>query len=279
MKEITNKRFDKERALYGEKDLTLKDCRFEGPADGESALKECRGITVDNCRFALRYPFWHNDGLTIMHSEMYDTCRAPLWYSEHIYICESKIHGVKALRECSDIKLESCDIISPEFAWFVDGVTVRKCSAQGEYMFMRSSDLHFSDFEMKGKYSFQYIENASFENCTLDTKDAFWHANNTYVKNCTVKGEYLGWYSENITFENCTIEGTQPLCYCKSLRLINCEMTSCDLAFEKSEVNASLTKPIDSIKNPLCGEIHVPSCGEIIFDEEWAKGKVIQTNS
>ena len=54
-------------------------------------------------------------------------------------------------------------------------------------MFMRSVDMHFSNFEMKGKYSFQYIENASFENCNFDTKDAFWHAKNVYVKNSTVK--------------------------------------------------------------------------------------------
>ncbi len=277
MKKIINKSFDEERALYGENDLTVTGCRFEGPADGESAFKECRSITADNCRFALRYPFWHNDGLTIRHSEMCNTCRAPLWYSEHIYICNSKIHGVKALRECSDVRLECCNIVSPEFAWSVDGVTVDKCSAEGEYMFMRSSDLHFSNFEMKGKYSFQYIEYADFENCTLDTKDAFWHASNVYVKNCIVKGEYLGWYSENITFESCTIIGAQPLCYCKGLKLINCEMHQCDLAFEKSEVDAVLTKPIDSIKNPLSGSITVPSAGEIIMDEAWACGKIIHT--
>ena len=142
-------------------------------------------------------------------------------------------------------------------------------------MFMRSSDLHFSNFEMKGKYSFQYIENAHFENCCFDTKDAFWHAHNICVRNCTIKGEYLAWYCENATFENCTIIGTQPLCYCKGLRLINCEMHGADLAFEKSEVEASITSPIISIKNPLCGTISVPSVLEIIMDEDWAKGKVV----
>ena len=275
MKIIENKIFDEERALYGQKDIRVSNCLFQGEADGESAFKECRSVEVDNCRFYLRYPFWHDDGLKISNSEMYETCRAPLWYSEHIHICNSKMHGVKALRECSDVKLGNCDIISPEFGWSVDGITVNNCSAEGEYMFMRSSDMHFSNFEMKGKYSFQYIKDAYFENCIFDTKDAFWHAHNTYVKNCTIKGEYLAWYCENVTFENCVIIGTQPLCYCKGLKLIGCEVHEGDFAFEKSEVEASITTPVISIKNPLCGTITVPSVSEIIIDEDWAKGKVI----
>lgn len=43
---IENQTFDEERALYGLKDLTVKNCRFDGPADGESAFKECRNIDV-----------------------------------------------------------------------------------------------------------------------------------------------------------------------------------------------------------------------------------------
>ena len=87
------------------------------------------------------------------------------------------------------------------------------------------------------------------------------------MKNSTIKGEYLAWYAENITFENCTITGTQPLCYCRGLRLINCRMEQADLSFEKSEVEATLTAPVISIKNPTSGHISLPSVGEIIQDD------------
>jgi hypothetical protein len=83
-----------------------------------------------------------------------------------------------------------------------------------------------------------------------------------------VKGEYLAWYCENVTFENCIIIGTQPLCYCKNLKLINCEMHETDLAFEKSEVHATITTPMISIKNPLSGKIQVPAVGEIIMNDD-----------
>ena len=95
------------------------------------------------------------------------------------------------------------------------------------------------------------------------------------MRNSVVKGEYLAWYCENVTFENCKIIGTQPLCYCKGLKLINCEMEGCDLAFERSEVEATITTPVISIKNPLCGSrITVPAVGEIIRDIEEGTGTV-----
>ena len=138
---------------------------------------------------------------------------------------------------------------------------------------LRAKNLDFKNMKFKGKYSFQYIEGSVIEGCDLDTKDAFWHAKNVVVRNSRVKGEYLAWYAENLTFENCEIIGTQPLCYCKGLKLINCSMSECDLSFEKSEVEATLTTHVDSIKNPVSGSIKVPSVGEII-DEYSTKCKI-----
>lgn len=48
---IENQRFDGERALYGKKNLTVKHCQFDGPADGESAFKECENIKVEDTFF------------------------------------------------------------------------------------------------------------------------------------------------------------------------------------------------------------------------------------
>ena len=266
MKLIENKTFDEERALYESSDVCVKACRFEGKADGESALKESRDVIVENCFWDLRYPFWHDTGLTVKDTELTVNCRAPLWYSSNITIENSKLHGVKALRECCDVVIRGSDIISPEFGWSVDRVRIESSRAEGEYFMMRSSELTFTDVEFRGKYSFQYIKDAVFENCRLYTKDAFWHARNVTVKNSIVEGEYLAWYAENITFENCKIVGTQPLCYCRGLKLINCEMIDADLAFERSDVEATLTSPVISIKNPKRGFIKLPSVGEIITD-------------
>lgn len=208
------------------------------------------------------------------NTELTELCRAAFWYSGNIEITESKLHGVKAMRECTDVTIRKSDIVSPEFGWSVHNIRVEDSAAAGEYFMMRSSDIAFKDVEFTGKYSFQYVENAVIKNCVLHTKDAFWHAKNVVIRNCVVEGEYLAWYAEDITFENCKISGTQPFCYCKNLKLVNCEMLDADLSFEKSEVEAELTAPILSIKNPKSGCIKVPSVGELILDDPEAKCEV-----
>ncbi len=274
MKIVENQIFDEERALYGEADVLVRDCAFDGSADGESALKECRDVRAERCLFNLRYPFWHDSGLAIRDSEMTEKCRAALWYSERVEITDSRLHGIKALRECSDVRMRNCEVVSPEFGWSVRGIEMQDCTAESEYFMMRSDHLYFRGVRMKGKYSFQYITDSVFEHCVFDTKDAFWHAKNVVVRDSVVKGEYLAWYCENVTFENCRIIGTQPLCYCKNLRLIDCEMIDTDLAFERSEVEATVTTPVCSIKNPLRGHITAPAVGELIRDMDGAAGVV-----
>jgi len=275
MKIIENQILDGERALYGSSDLTVKGCRFDGPADGESAFKESDNVTVKDSYFNLRYPFWHVRGLDIDSSELTYKCRAALWYSENIRICNTKLHGIKALRECRDATITASSIISPEFGWSVKGLKLINSTAESEYFLMRSSDIVLKDFRLKGKYSFQYVENCTVNDSELNTKDAFWHARNVTVRDSVITGEYLAWYSEDLTFINCTIKGTQPFCYCKGLKLIDCRMIDCDLAFERSDVEATITTPVVSIKNPLSGHIFAPSAGEIIRDIPEAGGEVI----
>ena len=278
MKEIKNQIFDSERALYESEDVYVTDCRFEGEADGESALKESRNVGVLGCYFDLRYPFWHDTVLSVKDSEFTENCRAPFWYSSEITIENSKLHGTKALRECSNVKISECDIASAEFGWSVDGVRMADTRAEGEYFMMRSSGLEFSSVELFGKYSFQYITDAVFENCIFNTKDAFWHAKGVTVRNSVVNGEYLAWYAEDITFENCKISGTQPFCYCRGLKLINCEMNGADFSFEKSDVEATLTSPVISIKNPKSGFIKLPYAEEIIIDSEKSDCVITETD-
>ena len=100
MKTIENKVFDEERALYGSFHISLKKCSFDGPADGESALKESGDIIAEDCFFNLRYPFWHDDKVVIKNSYLTEACRAAFWYSKDIDISNTKLHGIKALREC-----------------------------------------------------------------------------------------------------------------------------------------------------------------------------------
>ena len=275
-----NLTLDQERALYGARGALVRRCRFEGPADGESALKECRDVVVEDCDFLLRYPFWHAQDTRITHSRMTETCRAALWYDRDIRLEDCQLGGIKAVRECDSVTLEDCRIVSPEFGWFCRGLTLSRCDLTAEYPFLQTRDLTIDHLEMTGKYSFQYVENGVIRDSHLDTKDAFWHTKNFTVYDSVVKGEYLGWYSENLKLVRCKIIGTQPLCYCKGLVLEDCEMVDCDLAFENSEVVATVKGRIDSVKNPVHGSITADAIGGVILDENLWPGAdcAIHTN-
>lgn len=266
-KQIKNQIFDKERALYNLVDTEVSDCTFAGPADGESALKECRNIEVKNCAFSLRYPLWHAKGFLVENSSFDERARAAVWYGENGTFKNCTCNGIKILRECQHIRMEGCESISPEFGWKCTDVTMHDSKVTAEYVFLDSRDITLENFELKGKYSFQYVENLHIKNSVLDTKDAFWHAKNVTVEDSVVKGEYLAWFSEGVTFIRCKIIGTQPLCYCKNLKLIDCTMEACDLSFEYSDVDATVIGHVDSVKNPKSGTIRADSVGEIIRED------------
>lgn len=267
MQRFENESYDQERAFYGMKDIQLEQCKFDGEADGESALKECENIEVNHTYFNLRYPFWHVTQGQMNACEMTENCRAAIWYDKHFRISDCVMHGIKAVRECEDVIITNTKIQSQEFGWFCKGIQMHHCELISEYPFMKVKGSTFDFLNMKAKYSFQYTKDLTIINSNLDTKDAFWHSKNVTVKDSVIKGEYLAWYSENLHLVRCTIIGTQPFCYCKNLVLEDCEMIDCDLAFEKSSVHASIKGDILSVKNPTSGEIHAAKIHEIILDD------------
>lgn len=268
-KTFEGKTYDAERALYGITDAIVKNCSFDGPADGESALKECRNITVDGCRFNLRYPLWHTDDAVIRNIEMTEGCRAALWYCSDVSVSDSKLYGIKALRECQGVSLTDCDVVSEEFGWKTDGTVIKNCSVISQYPFFECRDMTAEGLSLRGKYSFQYVSDTVIRDSVLDTKDAFWHSKNVTVYDTVLRGEYLGWYSEGLRLVRCHIKGTQPLCYCKDLVLEDCTMEDTDLSFERSDVRATVRGGILSVKNPISGSISAECIGEIIIEPEF----------
>ena len=268
MKKIKDQNFPSERALYGADGLLLENCTFAGEEDGESALKEASHVELEHCFMDLRYPLWHNRAVNLRGCEMTVNCRAALWYTEDVGITDSTLGGIKALRECRKVRMKNTKVTSPEFGWRSRDIRAENCELEGEYPFLMAGELVFDRIALHGKYSFQYVENAVIEHAVLDTKDAFWHSKNVTVRDSVIRGEYLAWYAEGLTLERCRIIGTQPLCYCTGLTLIDCEMQDTDLAFEYSDVTATVKGEILSVKNPRSGSITADAVGEILLTDD-----------
>ena len=189
MEIIKNKQFDEERALYNSKNVTIDHCLFAGIRDGESVLKESRNIEVFNSSFSLRYPLWHVDTFVLKDSSFDEKTRAAIWYSKFGKIDQTKLFGIKAIRECQNIQIKNCQIQSNEFGWKSKDIELIDSSIESEYLFLDSKDVFVKNIQMKGKYSFQYMENLLIENSILDTKDVFWHSKNVIVNDSTIKGK------------------------------------------------------------------------------------------
>ncbi len=267
METISNKEFGGERPLFGSHDLKLENVTIH---TGESALKCCSDIEADHCRFEGKYPFWHVDGFKISNCLFTQGARAALWYSRNLVMTDTQVDAPKMFREMDGITLRNVNLPDgEETLWHCSNVDIRNVTIdKADYLFMHSHDIKIADWHQNGNYSFQYCRNVEIRNAVINSKDAFWGTENVTIYDSELHGEYLGWHSRRLTLVRCHISGTQPLCYARDLTLIDCTMDAdCDLAFEDSEVNATLTSPVTSIKNPMRGSIKAPSVGQIIIDE------------
>ena len=266
MEIIKDQYLEGERPLYARHGLRVENVTI-GP--GESSLKEGSDLEAENCVFQGKYPFWECKNVTIKNCIFREGGRAAIWYSKDIKMSDTLVEAPKMFRRISDVRLENVKLPNAlETFWDCKDIEAKDIEAEkGDYIFMHCSDIKIDGFKLKGNYSFQYAKDVVIRNADMDTKDAFWEAEDVTVYDSRINGEYLGWYSKNLHLVNCKIGGTQPLCYCENLVLENCVFEEdADLAFEYSDVEASIIGPVTSVKNPRSGRINADSYGEVVLD-------------
>lgn len=267
MEIIKGKEFGGERPLFAAKDIRLEDVTIHA---GESALKCCFDIEADNCTFEGKYPFWHVDGFKITNCLFTPGARAALWYSRNLVMRDTQVDAPKMFREMNGIILENVNIPDgEETLWHCSNVDIKNVNIdKADYLFMHSDNIRIDGWHQHGNYSFQYCRNVEIHNAEIHSKDAFWGTDNVTIYDSTLSGEYLGWHSRRLHLIRCRISGTQPLCYAKDLVLEDCIFDSdCDLAFEDSEVEATILSRITSVKNPMRGFISSKGIDNLIIDE------------
>ena len=266
MEIIKDQYLEGERPLYARHGLRIENVTI-GP--GESSLKEGSDLEAEDCEFKGKYPFWECKHVTIKNCIFREGGRAAIWYSKDIEMAGCLVEAPKMFRRISGLKLENVQFPNAlETFWDCKDIEAKDIEAdKGDYIFMHCSDIKIDGFRLQGNYSFQYAKDVVIRNADMDTKDAFWEAEDVTVYDSRINGEYLGWYSKNLHLVNCKIGGTQPLCYCENLVLENCVFEEdADLAFEYSDVEASIIGPVTSVKNPRSGRINADSYGEVVLD-------------
>ncbi len=266
VKNIKRELFTGERALFKGENLFVEDCIF---ADGESPLKESRGIELLGSMFKWKYPLWYAKDIRADNCIWFEGARAGVWYSENVVIENTPVEAPKNFRRCRDLTLNNVTFTNAlETLWHCNGVKLDKVYAKGDYFLMDSENITVDNLTLQGNYSFDGVKNVTVRNSKLLTKDAFWNSENVTVYDSLITGEYLGWNAKNLTFVNCTIESLQGLCYIENLTMRNCKLINTTLSFEYSTVDADIEGGIKSVLNPTSGRIICDSIGELILEKD-----------
>ena len=266
MQTIVDREFGGERPLYNRHGLRLERVTIHA---GESSIKEGSDIEAYNCRFEGKYVFWCCERFLAAGCHFTEGARSSLWHSRGMELRDCRQEAPKMFRESADIRLRR--VVMPhaqETFWSCEGIDIADVEAhEADYIFMNCSDVKVRNFKLFGNYAFQHARNVEIHDSDLQTKDSFWESENVTVYDSFINGEYLGWHSKNLRLVRCRIGGTQPLCYADGLVLEDCTFEpDADLAFEYSDVQATVRGHVVSIKNPRTGSIQVDSCGELILD-------------
>lgn len=267
MKLIKDKTFTGERPLFQVHDIRLEHITI---LDGESGIKCCTNLECDNSKFYGKYPWWHVENSTITNSYFAPNSRSAIWYSNNMMIKDCIIDGPKFFREMEKLTLENVKINdADETFWRINGLKLKNVELhEGTYPFMFCNNIDIEGLKSDSKYIFQYVKNATIRNAKITTKDSFWETENVTVYDSELDGEYLGWHSKNLHLIRCHICGEQPLCYAENLILEDCTFdTTCDRAFEDSDVEATIKGGITNIKNPKSGHITADTIGSVTIDE------------
>lgn len=265
-KEIRQEFLTGERALFQGENLKIVDTIFD---DGESPLKESRGIELIGSMFKWKYPLWYSKDITLKDCSIFEMGRAGIWYTDRILVEDTVIEAPKNFRRCRNVRMKNVDFVNAaETLWNCDGVEMEHVKAKGDYFAMNSSNLTLRDFTLVGNYSFDGVQNMEIHNAKLLSKDAFWNSENVTVYDSFISGEYLGWNAKNLTLINCTIESLQGMCYIENLVMKNCKLINTTFAFEYSTVDAEIAGRVDSVLNPTSGTIRAESIGELILEKD-----------
>lgn len=255
-----------ERALFKQENTDIYDTIFD---DGESPLKESRGIALYGSMFKWKYPLWYAKDIHATDCTWFDMARAGVWYSDDVTVDNVLIEAPKNFRRCNNLTLNNVTFVdAAETLWSCNNVKLNNVTAKGDYFAMNTNNVRIDGFKLVGNYSFDGCRNVEIHGANMLSKDSFWNTDNVTVYDSFISGEYLGWNAKNLTLINCTIESLQGMCYIDNLVMKNCKLINTTLAFEYSSVDADINSKIDSVMNPSSGIIRAEHIDNLILEKD-----------
>ena len=256
-----------ERVLYGAQNTEVEDVMMYG---GESAVKECRNVTLKDVTFGWKYPLWYSRDITMTDSIWTSYARAGGWYVDNLVIKNTPIKAPKCIRKCNGVVLENVEFPEgEETLWNCTGVDLKNVTVKGDYFGMGCSNVKVDGLKLVGHYTFDSCHDMELRNVDIDSRDTFWNCENITVYDSHIKGEYMGWNSKNLTFINCTLESLQGFCYIDNLKMVDCKLQDSPYSFEFcTNMDVHAEGKCDIVLNPGSGVLELTEIGQLIQDPD-----------
>ena len=120
-----------ERAAFASRGVQFEKCVF---ANGESPLKESRGIALSGCNFEWKYPLWYCDDVQVENCVWLEMARSGVWYTNNIVVSNSVLQAPKNFRRCNGVELNNVTFAdAAETLWMCQGVRLNQVQARGDY--------------------------------------------------------------------------------------------------------------------------------------------------
>jgi hypothetical protein len=134
-----NRFFHGERPLFGQKHATIIGTTF---GKGESPLKKCRHIKLNQSTFQCKYPLWYSQHIAVSNTIFETMARSGIWYTVDIAISDSAIQAPKTFRRNQDIRLKKVHFSdASESLWNCDHIRLDHVQASGNYFGMNSTNI------------------------------------------------------------------------------------------------------------------------------------------
>lgn len=252
------------RELQALTDTVVFGAEFLSAEDTGEPLIDCANVLVQNSIFAVERPLVGAVKTIISMCDFDQTTRGTLSDSNRIVVQHCVFEGADSLSACERVHLHESEIYGYGLARDCKRLKLTSVIVEGVDAFLNCSNLAAWNLSVAGDGAFRHLENSLITGSIINGDDVLAYAKNVTLRDCVITGRRIGWMAQDLTFINCTIVGEAPLCRGREINVIDCRMLLADMAFEYSEIEASINGHINSVINPLSGTILADTVGTVL---------------
>ena len=152
-------------AVWYAEDGTITDSVLSGI----KAIRECRNISLKNCRVDSDEFAWKSIGISA--EDTYIHSNYSFLDCSDVRIRNVKLDGQYTCQYVNHLEIDDSDFNTKDAFWHSSNVTVRNSLIKGEYLGWFSDGLTLIDCKIDGTQPLCYCRNLVLRNCTMENAD------------------------------------------------------------------------------------------------------------